>query len=80
MLFRSSNFILSCFKFLFKMHFCIVLQKLVQRHFHEKLATKSFPQKEFKGKLKISVSYRGYRDCLATVSRLKASVLQWCVS
>ena len=29
----ESNFILSCFKFLFKMHFCIVLQKLVQRHF-----------------------------------------------
>ena len=45
----ESFFMLSCFKFLFKMHFCVVLQKLVQRHFCEKLATKSFPQKEVKG-------------------------------
>ena len=41
----ESDFRLSCFKFLFKMHFCIVLQKLVQRHFHKKLTTKSFPRK-----------------------------------
>ena len=41
----ESDFIHSCFKFLFKMHFCIVLQKLVQRHFHKKLTTKSFPRK-----------------------------------
>ena len=46
----ESVFILSCFKFLFKMHFCVVLQKLLQRHFCEKLATKLFPRKEVKGK------------------------------
>ena len=45
----ESVFMLSCFKFLFKMHFCVVLKKLVQRHFREKLATKSFPWKEVKG-------------------------------
>ena len=64
----ESDFILSCFKFLFKMHFCVVLQKLVQRHFHEKLATKSFLWKEFKRNLKISFSYREYRGCLTSVS------------
>ena len=62
----ESDFILSCFKFLFKMHFCVVLQKLVQRHFCKKLTTKSFPQKEFKGNLKISFSYREYCECFAT--------------
>ena len=53
----ESDFILSCFKFLLKMHFLCCLKKkkkLVQRHFRKKLVTKSFPRKEFKGKLKIS--------------------------
>ena len=35
----ESIFILLYFKFLFKMHFCVVFQKLLQRHFREKLAT-----------------------------------------
>ena len=57
---------LSCFKFLFKMHFfffCVVLQKLVQRHFHEKLAIKHFLQKEFKAKTgKYKISDRDFSD------------------
>ena len=40
----ESDFILSCLLFLFKMYFCVFLQKLVQREFHEKLATLSFPR------------------------------------
>ena len=55
------------------MHFCVVLQKLVQRHFREKLTTKSFPRKEFKGILKISFSYREYRDYLMTILRPSTS-------
>ena len=35
----ESDFILSCLMFLFKMHFCIFLQKLVQRLSRKKLAT-----------------------------------------
>ena len=35
----ESDFILSCFQFLFKMQFCVFLQKLVQRSFHENLVT-----------------------------------------
>ena len=62
------------FKFLLKMHFCIVLQKFVQRHFREKLETKSFPQKEFKGILKILFSYKEYRNYLATISRPSTSL------
>ena len=52
--FCALSFCSKCIFVLFKMHFCVVLKKLVQRFFREKLATKSFPQKEFKGKLKIS--------------------------
>ena len=36
--------------FCLEMHFCVVIQKLLQRHFHEKLATKLFPRKEVKEK------------------------------
>ena len=69
----ESDFILSCFKFLFNMHFCVVLQKLVQRYFRENLEAKSFLRKEFKGNLKISFSYKEYCDRLATISRPSTS-------
>ena len=55
------------------MHFCVFLQKLVQRQFRKKLTTKNFPRKEFKGKLKISISYKEYRDYLATISQPSSS-------
>ena len=45
----ESDFILSCLMFLFKMHFCVFLQKLVQRLSRKKLATQSFLQKGLKG-------------------------------
>ena len=35
----ESDFILSCLMFLFKMHFCVFLQKLVQRLSRKKLVT-----------------------------------------
>ena len=41
------------FSFCSKCILCVILQKLVQMHFCEKLATKSFPRKEVKGKLEI---------------------------
>ena len=84
----ESDFILSCFKFLFKMLFCVVLQKLVQeafspffvlffknlfkRHFCKKLATKSFSRKEFKGKLK---NIEIHTESIATVSWLPHNCL-----
>ena len=42
------------FSFCSKCILCVILQKLVQRHFREKLTTKSFPRKEVKGKLEIT--------------------------
>ena len=49
-----------CLKCIF---FCVVLQKLVQRHFHEKLAIKHFLQKEFKAKTgKYKISDRDFSD------------------
>ena len=70
----ESVFVLLCFKFLFKMHFCAVLQKLLQRHSCEKLATKLFLQKEVKAKTgNHKISYRDFRDYLVTISWLKAS-------
>ena len=59
--FHALSFCLKCI-------FALFFKKLVQRHFREKLATKSFPRKEFKENLKISFSYKEYRDCLATIS------------
>ena len=49
------------------MHFCVVLQKLIQRHFREKLVTKSFPWKEVKGNLEI---LKFHTEAITTVSRL----------
>ena len=67
--------------FCFKMHFCVVLQKLLQRHFREKLETKLFPWKEVKAKTrKHKISDRDFRDCLVTISRLKASREKLCAS
>ena len=68
---------LSCFKFLFKMHFCIFFQKLLQKHFREKLATKLFPQKEVKAK---TGKHKFQTETLATVSRLKNSREKLCAS
>ena len=77
----ESVFMLSCFKFLFKMHFCVVLQKLLQRHFCENLATKHFLRKEVKAKTgNHKISYRNFHDCLATISQLKASRERFCAS
>ena len=63
------------------MHFCVVLKKLVHRHFREKLTTKSFPWKESRGKLKISKFIQRvlqlFRDQKLLV---KVFVLQWCFS
>ena len=67
--FFESDFILSCFQFfLFKMHFCVFLQKQVQRLFREKLATQSFPRKVLKGNKFFDSSHRNFCDCLATNS------------
>ena len=52
--------------FCLKMYFCVVLQKLLQRHFHEKLATKLFPRKEVKAKTgKHKISDKDFRDYFA---------------
>ena len=49
--------------FCFKMHFCVVLQKPLQRHFRKKLATKLFLRKEVKAKTgKHKISDRDFRD------------------
>ena len=77
----KSVFRLSCFKFLFKMHFCVVLQKLVQRSFRKKLATKYFLRKEVKAKTrKHKISDRDFHDCLATILWLTASREKLCAS
>ena len=61
------------FSFLFKMHFCVFLQKLVQRRFHEKLATQSFPRNQLKENKIFSISYKKSRYCLASISLLNPS-------
>ena len=67
--------------FCFKMHFCVGLQKLLQRHFRKKLATKHFPRKEVKAKTrKHKISDRDFFDCLTTISQLKASREKLCAS
>ena len=67
--------------FCLKMHFCVVIQKLLQRHFHEKLATKLFPRKEVKEKTrKHKISDRNFCDCLESISWLKASHEKLCAS
>ena len=53
-----------CSKCIFVLFF---KKKPLQRHFCEKLTTKSFSRKEFKGNLKISFSYKKYHDCLMTI-------------
>ena len=61
--FRALSFCSKCiFVLFFKKK-----KKPVQRHFCEKLATKSFLRKEFKGNLKISFSYKEYHNCLMTI-------------
>ena len=75
----ESVLLLLCFKFLFQVHFCVVLQKLLQTHFREKLETELFPRKEVKVKTrKHKISDEDFRDCLATISRLKASREKLC--
>ena len=64
----ESDFILSCFQFLFKIHFCVFLQKLVQRQFREKFVTWSFPWNQLKGNKKFSISYKESRYCFTTKS------------
>ena len=71
----ESYFILSCFKFLFKMYFCVVLKKLVQRSFCEKLTTKIFPQKEIEAK---TGKHKFHMETLATVLRLDAYRKSFC--
>ena len=71
----ESVFMLLCFKFLFKMHFCVVLQKIVQRHFCEKLATKHFPRKSLRQKLE---NTKFQTETFATISWLKASHEKLC--
>ena len=73
----ESVFILSCFKFLFKMHFVVVLQKLLQRHFREKLATKLFQRKEVKAK---TWKHKIQIETFVTVLRLKAFCIKLCAS
>ena len=74
----ESDFILSCLMFLFKMHFCIFLQKLVQRLSHKKLVTYSFPRKGLKGNklfhLVTQKLSRLYRDYLTTNSFLRNAI------
>lgn len=73
----ESVFMFSCIKFLLKMHFCVVLQKLLQRHFHEKLVTKLFQCKEVKVK---TWKYKIQTETFATISRLMASHKKFCAS
>ena len=74
----KSDFILSCLLFLFKMHFCVFLQKLVQRLSHKKLVTYSFPRKGLKGNklfhLVTQKLSRLYRDYLTTNSFLRNAI------
>ena len=73
----ESVFMFSCIKFLLKMHFCVVLQKLLQRHFREKLATKLFQRKEVKAK---TWKHKIQIETFATISRLMASHEKFCAS
>ena len=58
--FRALSFCSKCI-------FVLFFKNLFRGIFCKKLVTKSFPQKEFRGILKISFSYREYRNCLATI-------------
>ena len=61
--------------------FHVFHQKLLQRHFCEKLVTKLFPQKWVKAKYwKHKILDRDFHDCLMTVSRVKSSREMFCAS
>ena len=55
------------------MHFCVFLQKLVQRSFREKLATESFLWNVLNGNYKVTFSYSKSRYCLMSILRLNSS-------
>ena len=73
---RSSQLRASCEKCLREIKSHIFIQRV-----RDCIATKIFPQNDFQAKTGIfSISYRGYRDCHVTVSRLKASRKSFCDS
>ena len=78
-------FFLKCFYAFVFLSFCsnyifhVFHQKLLWRHFREKLATKLFPQKWVKAKYwKHKILDRDFRDCLAIVSRVKSTHEKFC--